>query len=46
MQSMQRQFGRMLHKSPGDNAKVAVLLSDYEDVDRVLAKVPCLDHPL
>ncbi|KAI8951549.1 SH3 domain-containing protein [Xylaria longipes] len=39
MQSMQRQFGRMLHKSPGDNAKVAVLLSDYEDVDRVLAKI-------
>ncbi|KAJ8128023.1 hypothetical protein O1611_g5612 [Lasiodiplodia mahajangana] len=29
----------MLHKSPGDNAKVAVLLSDYEDVDRVLAKI-------
>ncbi|KAI1423887.1 hypothetical protein F5Y12DRAFT_503403 [Xylaria sp. FL1777] len=39
MQSMQRQFGRMLRKSPGDNAKVAVLLSDYEDVDRVLAKI-------
>lgn len=39
MQSMQRQFGRMLHKSPGDNAKVAVLLTDYEDVDRVLAKI-------
>ncbi|KAI2639440.1 hypothetical protein GGS21DRAFT_507692 [Xylaria nigripes] len=39
MQAMQRQFGRMLHKSPGDNAKVAVLLSDYEDVDRVLAKI-------
>ncbi|KAJ3555883.1 hypothetical protein NPX13_g10260 [Xylaria arbuscula] len=36
---MQRQFGRMLHKSPGDNAKVAVLLTDYEDVDRVLAKI-------
>ncbi len=28
MQSVQRQFGRMLHKSPGDNAKVAVLLTD------------------
>ncbi|KAI0395186.1 SH3 domain-containing protein [Xylariaceae sp. FL0594] len=39
MQSMQRQFGRMLQKSPGDNAKVAVLLTDYEDVDRVLAKI-------
>ncbi|KAI0476449.1 hypothetical protein GGR56DRAFT_471605 [Xylariaceae sp. FL0804] len=39
MQSMQRQFGRMLHKAPGDNAKVAVLLSDYEDADRILAKI-------
>ncbi|KAL7621213.1 hypothetical protein AAE478_008530 [Parahypoxylon ruwenzoriense] len=39
MQSMQRQFGRLLHKSPGDNARVAVLLNDYEDADRVLAKI-------
>ncbi|RYP32158.1 hypothetical protein DL767_005394 [Monosporascus sp. MG133] len=39
MQSMQRQFGKLLHKSPGDNAKVAMLLSDYEDADRVLAKI-------
>ncbi|KAI0201842.1 SH3 domain-containing protein [Astrocystis sublimbata] len=39
MQSMQRSFGRMLNKGPGDNAKVAVVLSDYEDVDRVLAKI-------
>ncbi|RYP70468.1 hypothetical protein DL769_004957 [Monosporascus sp. CRB-8-3] len=39
MQSMQRQFGKLLHKSPGDNARVAVLLSDYEDADRVLAKI-------
>ncbi|KAJ2994391.1 hypothetical protein NUW58_g1573 [Xylaria curta] len=36
---VERQFGRMLRKSPGDNAKVAVLLTDYEDVDRVLAKI-------
>ncbi|KAI1392200.1 uncharacterized protein F4822DRAFT_119085 [Hypoxylon trugodes] len=42
MQSMQRQFGKLLHKSPGDNAKVAVLLNDYEDADRVLAKI--IDH--
>ncbi|OTB07336.1 hypothetical protein M426DRAFT_20044 [Hypoxylon sp. CI-4A] len=42
MQSMQRQFGKLLHKSPGDNAKVAVLLNDYEDADRVLAKL--IDH--
>lgn len=39
MQSMQRQFGKLLHKSPGDNAKVAVLLNDYEDADKVLVKV-------
>ncbi|KAI0384558.1 hypothetical protein F5Y04DRAFT_232144 [Hypomontagnella monticulosa] len=42
MQSMQRQFGKLLHKSPGDNAKVAVLLNDYEDADRLLAKI--IDH--
>ncbi|KAI0112875.1 hypothetical protein F4814DRAFT_324957 [Daldinia grandis] len=42
MQSMQRQFGKLLHKSPGDNARIAVLLNDYEDADRVLAKI--IDH--
>ncbi|OTA95439.1 hypothetical protein M434DRAFT_69430, partial [Hypoxylon sp. CO27-5] len=36
MQSMQRQFGKLLHKSPGDNAKVAVMLNDYEDADRII----------
>ncbi|KAK7754621.1 hypothetical protein SLS62_003404 [Diatrype stigma] len=39
MQSMQRQFGKLRHKTPGDNAKVAMLLNDYEDADRVLAKI-------
>ncbi|CAJ2503602.1 Uu.00g109960.m01.CDS01 [Anthostomella pinea] len=39
MHSMQRSFGQMLHKSPGDNAKVAVMLSDYEDADKLLAKI-------
>lgn len=39
MQSMQRQFGRLWNKGPGDNAKVSVLLNDYEDVDKVLAQV-------
>lgn len=39
MQSMQRKFGKLLNKGPGDNAKVSVLLNDYEDADRVLAKV-------
>ncbi len=40
MQSMQRQFGKLLNKGPGENAKVAVLLNDFEDADGVLAKVP------
>jgi len=39
MQSMQRSFGKLLNKAPGDNAKVSVLLNDYEDIDKVLAKV-------
>lgn len=39
MQSMQRKFGKLLNRGPGDNAKVSVLLNDYEDADRVLAKV-------
>lgn len=39
MQSVQRQFGKLWNKSPGDNAKVSVLLKDYEDADKALAKV-------
>ncbi|ROV94922.1 hypothetical protein VSDG_07112 [Cytospora chrysosperma] len=39
MHSMQRKFGRLLSKNPGDNAKVSVLLNDYEDADRVLTKI-------
>ena len=39
MHSMQRQIGKLRHKGAGDNAKVAMLLNDYEDADRVLAKV-------
>ncbi|KAL2259849.1 hypothetical protein VTK26DRAFT_6330 [Humicola hyalothermophila] len=39
MQSMQRQFGKLWSKGPGDNAKVSVLLNDYEDVDKLLAKI-------
>lgn len=38
MQSVQRKFGRLLSKNPGDNAKVSVLLNDYEDADRILTK--------
>ena len=36
---MQRQFGKLLNKGPGNNAKVSVILNDYEDADKVLAKV-------
>lgn len=39
MQSMQRQFGKLMNRGPGDNAKVSVLLNDYEDADRLLARV-------
>ena len=39
MQSVSRQFGKLMRKGPGDNAKVSVLLSDYEDADKVLAQV-------
>ena len=39
MQSMQRQFGKLMRKGPGDNAKVSMLLNEYEDADKVLAQV-------
>lgn len=34
-----RKVGKLMNRGPGDNAKVSVLLNDYEDADRVLAKV-------
>lgn len=39
MQSMQRQFGKLLNKGAGDSSKVSVILNDYEDADKVLARV-------
>ncbi|KAK4133484.1 hypothetical protein BT67DRAFT_52060 [Trichocladium antarcticum] len=39
MQSMQRQIGKLWNRGPGDNAKVSVLLNDYEDADKVLAQI-------
>lgn len=45
MQSVQRKFGRLLSKNPGDNAKVSVLLNDYEDADRILAKASTFPSP-
>jgi len=46
MNSVQRQFGKLMGKGPGDNAKVAVLLNDYEDADKMLTKVGCTDCAL
>lgn len=45
MQSMQRQFGKLMRKGPGDNAKVSMILNDYEDADKVLAQAR-LPNPL
>jgi len=41
MQSVQRQFGKLnlTRKGPGDNAKVSMILSDYDDADKVFAQV-------
>ncbi|KAJ0351065.1 hypothetical protein KNSL1_003476 [Colletotrichum chrysophilum] len=39
MQSMHRQFGKLMNKSPGDNAKIAAILHDYEDADNLLGKI-------
>lgn len=39
MNSIHRQFGKLVSKGAGDNAKVSVLLSDYEDADKALTKV-------
>lgn len=39
MNSINRKFGRLMSKSPADNAKVSVLLNDFEDADSTLAKV-------
>jgi hypothetical protein len=39
MNSMHRQFGKLMSKGPGEAAKVSVLLNDYEDADKTLTKV-------
>lgn len=38
MQSMQRRFGKFLPRT-ADESQVAVLLKDFEDADKMLAKV-------
>ncbi|KAF8859899.1 hypothetical protein BDZ45DRAFT_347226 [Acephala macrosclerotiorum] len=39
MNSMHRQFGKLMKKGAGDTANVAVLLNDYEDADKMLTKI-------
>jgi len=39
MKSMNRQFGKLMGKGAGDNAKVSVLIADYEDADKTLTKI-------
>lgn len=39
MNSMHRQFGKLMKKGAGDSANVSVLLNDYEDADKMLMKV-------
>jgi hypothetical protein len=38
MQSVQRQFGRLMKRSADDN-QVAILLKDFEQIDNLLNKV-------
>jgi len=44
MQSVQRRFGKLLPRT-ADEAQVGVLLKDFDDADKMLAKVslPNLD---
>jgi hypothetical protein len=39
MQTVQRQFGKLTTRGDGNDAKVSVLLKDYEEADKMLAKV-------
>ena len=47
MNSMHRQFGKLMSKGPGEAAKISVLLNDYEDADKTLMKVSftCPKYP-
>lgn len=38
MQSMQRRFGKLLPRT-ADESQVAVLLKDFDDADKMLARV-------
>lgn len=39
MQSVSRSWGKLMNKGPGDNAKVSLMLSDFEDAEQILAKI-------
>ncbi|RKF61949.1 putative sh3 domain containing protein [Erysiphe neolycopersici] len=39
MKSMNRQFGKLLRKDPGNRADIATLLSDYEEADKALSRM-------
>lgn len=39
MQSIQRQYGRVMHKNAEDDAKVTVLINDYNNSDRALGSI-------
>jgi hypothetical protein len=39
MDSVQRQFGKMMSKGGTDDAKVSVLLQDFTNADQMLATV-------
>lgn len=45
MQSMQRRFGKLLSRT-ADESQVAVLLKDFDDADKMLAKVSELFPPV
>jgi hypothetical protein len=45
MQSVQRQFGKFMKRS-ADDSQVALLLKDFDQVDKLLDKVLWRDHEL
>lgn len=42
---MSRSWGKLVGKGPGDNAKVSLMLNDFEDADKVLVKASCPSFP-
>jgi hypothetical protein len=45
MNTVQRQFGKLTHRGGGDDAKVSVLLQEFEDADKMLTKVNLFFRP-